>query len=216
MGVLTVAVMAMPTERQDYWQRIYKRKDAESVSWYRPHLEVSLQLMQQAGLNSSSRVIDVGAGASTLVDDLLALGVRHITALDLSQASLAVARKRLGAEAESVQWIVADVTTVSLPPSSIDIWHDRATLHFLTEPHDIGRYVDVATSTVVSGGYAVIAGFAPDGPETCSGLRVARRDPQDMAAMFAGRFVLTESRRETHRTPSGSEQSFAYALLRKS
>jgi SAM-dependent methyltransferase len=208
-------MIAMATDRQSYWKSVYRKKDAQRVSWYRPHLDVSLRLMQQAGLGQSSRVIDVGAGASTLIDDLLALGIESITALDLSEESLAVARARLASSAGSVQWIVADVTTVKLVPSSIDIWHDRAALHFLMGAHDVSRYVEVASSAIASGGYAVIGGFALDGPTSCSGLPVARRGSQDIAALFAPRFVLADSVRETHRTPSGNEQSFAYTLLRK-
>ena len=206
----------MTTDRRSYWQGIYQQKDAQRVSWYRPHLGVSIQLMQRAGLNPGSRVIDVGAGASTLIDDLLALGVKSVTALDLSEEPLAVARARLGSTAESVRWMVADVTTAILPPSSIDIWHDRAALHFLTDAEDVGKYVDVASNAIAPGGYAVIGGFALDGPTSCSGLPVARREPPDIAALFAERFVLVDSVRETHRTPSGNEQSFAYASLRKS
>lgn len=206
---------AMGTDRQNYWKSIYLQKDTQRVSWYRPHLDVSLRLMHQAGLNPTSRVIDVGAGASTLVDDLLMLGVKNITALDLSDESLSVTRTRLASSGNSVQWLVADVTTVRLPRASIDIWHDRAALHFLTDARDANQYVDVADNAITPGGHAVIGGFALDGPASCSGLQVARRDPRDIAEVFAERFVLIDSARETHDTPSGSKQSFAYALLRK-
>lgn len=205
----------MASDRQSHWQSVYRQKAAEQVSWYRPHLDISLRLMQQAGLNPASRVIDVGAGASTLIDDLLTLGVKDIVALDLSEASLAVARDRLAGRTDAVRWMVADVTTVVLPPASIDIWHDRAALHFLTEARDVGRYVEVATNAIATDGYAVIGGFAADGPAMCSGLPVVRRDSKDIAALFAGRFALVDGQREIHRTPWGSEQSFAYALLCK-
>jgi SAM-dependent methyltransferase len=208
-------VIDMATDLQSYWENVYRQKDVQQVSWYRPHLGVSLRLMQQAGLNPSSRVIDVGAGASTLIDDLLAIGVRNVIALDLSQASLDLARERLATAANCVQWMVADVTTVQLPSSSIDIWHDRAALHFLTQAQDVSRYVEVATNAIAPGGYAVIGGFAPDGPTKCSGLPVERRDPQDIAALFAGTFMLMDSHREVHHTPAGSQQPFAYALLQK-
>ena len=208
-------MIPMTTDRQRYWKDVYRQNDVQRVSWYRPHLDVSLRLMQRAGLDPKSRVIDVGAGASTLIDDLLALGVKSITALDLSEESLAVARARLAANAESVQWIVADVTAVKLPPSSIDIWHDRAALHFLIDAQDVSQYVEVASNAIASGGFALIGGFALDGPAICSGLPVARREPQDIAALFAQRFVLEDSVRETHHTPSGNQQSFAYTVLRK-
>ncbi|WP_129646993.1 class I SAM-dependent methyltransferase [Peristeroidobacter agariperforans] len=207
--------MSKISDRQSHWERAYHQKAAQAVSWYRPHLDVSLQLMGRAGLDSRSRVIDVGAGASTLIDDLLALGVRSIIALDLSAQSLAATRERLAARGDCVQWMVADATSAMLPVSSIDIWHDRATLHFLTDPNDVRRYVDVATNAVAPGGYAIVGSFAADGPTQCSGFPVTRRDPEEIAALFASHFVLTESRREIHRTPSGNEQSFAYALLQR-
>jgi ubiquinone/menaquinone biosynthesis C-methylase UbiE len=201
--------------RVGHWDRVYTTKQPEGMSWFQPHLDLSLQLLERAGLSSSTRVIDVGAGASTLVDDLLARTVQAVTALDISAAALQVTRDRLRERAERVRWIVGDVTELDLPPSSIDIWHDRATLHFLTDPKDARTYVEVASRLVTPGGHAVIGGFASDGPEQCSLLPVARRDPEQIAELFAKEFVLVEARRESHTTPGGSVQRFAYALLRK-
>lgn len=205
----------MPQDPTSHWQAVYLGKPPAEVSWFKPHLTVSLDLLRKAGLNPDSRVIDVGAGASTLVDDLLKLGVRNVIALDISEASLAAARARLGAEATRVHWIVADIATVRLPAASIDIWHDRAALHFLTDPAAASAYVRLATNAIASGGHAVIGCFAADGPEKCSGLPVVRRDPEDIAALFGPAFELIESRREVHSTPSGAQQRFAYALLRR-
>ena len=201
--------------RVTHWESVYTRKQPEGVSWFQPHLNLSLQLLERAGLNRNTRIIDIGAGASTLVDDLLARGVQGVTVVDISAAALEVTRDRLGASANRVRWIVSDVTALDLPPSSIDIWHDRATLHFLTDPKDASAYVQVASRVVTPGGHAVIGGFASDGPEQCSLLPVVRRDPEQIAELFAEHFALVEARRESHTTPGGSVQSFAYALLRK-
>ena len=201
--------------RVAHWDSVYTTKQPEGVSWFQPHLGVSLQLLERAGLSPNTRIIDIGAGASTLVDDLLARDVQAVTALDLSAAALQVTRDRLRERADRVRWIVSDVTELNLPPSSIDIWHDRATLHFLTDPTDAHAYVQVASRVLTPGGHAIIAGFASDGPEQCSLLPVMRRDPEQIAELFAKEFVLVEARRESHTTPGGSVQRFAYALLRK-
>ena len=201
--------------RVTHWDGVYTTKQPQRLSWFQPHLDLSLELLERAGLNRSTRIIDIGAGASTLVDDLLARDVQNLIALDISAAALQVTRDRLGERADRVRWIVSDVTQLDLPPSSIDIWHDRATLHFLTEERDSHKYAEVATRVVTPGGHAVIGGFASDGPAECSHLPVVRRGPEQIAELFAKEFVLVEARRESHTTPGGSLQRFAYALLRK-
>lgn len=205
----------MNNDKTTHWQSVYEAKASTDVSWFRPHLDVSLALLRQAGLSVNSRVIDIGAGASTLVDDLLDLGVQPIAALDISAASLEAAKQRLGARATKVQWIVGDATRYSFAAESVDLWHDRAALHFLVDRSDVDAYVNNATRTIVRSGYAVIGGFASDGPEQCSGLPVARRDPEDIATLFGPGFTLIDSRREVHATPWGVSQSFAYVLLGK-
>lgn len=203
------------SDTKDHWESVYRTKSADAVSWFSAHLGTSLELLKLAGLGRESRVIDIGAGASTLIDDLLDYGVKSLTAVDISEASLEVARSRLGARAGRVHWIASDVTQLVLPADSIDIWHDRAALHFLVDAEAVRRYVSLAEGAIALGGHAVIGCFAADGPERCSGLPVARRDPRDIAALFASRFKLIESRRETHLTPWGAPQRFAFALLRK-
>ena len=202
-------------KREDHWQKVYQTRAADAVSWYRPHLGVSLELLETAGMSADSRLIDVGGGASTLVDDLVSRGLKGITVLDVSEAALAVARQRLGEHARNVRWLVADVLEAELPEDGFDLWHDRAVLHFLTDASDAARYAVVAARAVPIGGHAVIGGFAPDGPEKCSGLPVARRSATDIAAVLAPAFRLLTTRAERHITPAGAEQSFAYALLRR-
>jgi SAM-dependent methyltransferase len=174
----------MSNDKTTHWQSVYKTKSSTEVSWFRPHLEISLELLKQAGLSANSRVIDIGAGASTLVDDLLDLRVHHIAALDISAASLDVVKQRLGSRAAQVEWIADDAARHRFSSDSIDLWHDRAALHFLVDPVDANAYVQNATHAIRRGGYAIIGGFASDGPEKCSGLPVARREPEDIAKLF--------------------------------
>lgn len=202
------------TSDPGHWQAVYRDKPADRVSWYAPHLDTSLRLLRAAGLGAGSRLIDVGGGASTLVDDALALGA-EVTVLDLADAALAISRARLGERAACVQWRTGDVCEVALPAAAFDFWHDRAVLHFLVDPGSAQRYVAQAAHALSPGGTLLVAGFAPDGPERCSGLAVARRDLAALDALFAHAFERRGSERETHRTPAGGEQAFLYAWYRR-
>lgn len=210
----------MPTSRESdpassHWEAVYAARHATAVSWYREKLDASLALLRDAGVLAASRVIDVGGGASTLVDHLLDAGVEQVTVLDLSSRALAVAQARLGARAASVRWICGDITRVALDAGAYTHWHDRAAMHFLVEPADLGAYAAQAARAVEPGGYAVIGGFAPDGPARCSGLPVARRCAQEIAAILGPAFELIECRRELHQTPDGRPQAFEFARLRR-
>lgn len=200
-------------DRQAHWEDVYQRKPADTVSWFRPHLDMSLALLERAGLAPDSRVIDVGGGASTLVDDLLARGTERVTVLDLSAKALAVARTRLGERAGPVHWLAGDLVEIDLPPAGYDLWHDRAVLHFLTDPAAAERYAAVAAKAIRPGGSAVIGGFAPDGPEKCSGLLVARRSADDVAALLGPSFRLVEQNTERHETPAGNQQAFVWVRM---
>ena len=201
-------------KRQEHWDRAYRDRAATEHSWYRPALDVSLALIRSVS-EPSSRLIDVGGGASTLVDDLLELGYSELTVLDLSPEALARSQARLGARAKRVSWMVADISDTPLLPASFDVWHDRAAYHFLTEERDRRSYAEAAARALSPGGHIVIATFAPDGPERCSGLDVCRHSAESIAQELGPAFELLDERRETHLTPAGREQKFMYALLRR-
>lgn len=197
-----------------YWDRIYSTKPADAVSWYRPHLESSLALIERAAETGSEAIIDVGGGESTLVDDLAARGFRKITVLDISQTALDVTRERLGAAGEHVRWLCADITSVELEPHSYEIWHDRAVFHFLTGERERRAYVRNVLRAVKPGGHAIVSTFGPEGPLRCSGLEVVRYDAESLHGEFGNAFQLIDSRRELHRTPFGTTQQFVYCYCR--
>lgn len=180
------------------------------MSWYRPHLEASLALIEQAGSGPSASIIDVGVGESTLVDDLLARGYSNLTVLDISQAAIAASRKRLGDTAEHVRWLVADITQAELEPSAYDVWHDRAVFHFLTTAADRRAYVRQVVRAVRRGGHVIVSAFGPEGPTRCSGLDVVRYDAESLHAEFGASFRMISSSRQLHETPFGTTQQFLY------
>ena len=198
-----------------HWESVYSKKAPEAVSWYRPHLETSLAPIERAtGGGRSASVVDVGGGESTLVDDLLAPGYQNITVLDISQTAIAVTRKRLGAAAERVHWLLADVTRADLPAHSYDVWHDRSVFHFLTAPELRAAYVQRVLHSVKPGGHVIVSTFGPEGPTKCSGLDVLRYDADSLHDQFGARFRLVESSEELHRTPFGTTQQFLYCYCR--
>jgi len=198
----------------EHWDHIYRTRASSDVSWYQPEATVSLDLVRRVAPDLDAAIIDVGGGASTLVDGLLEAGYRNVTVLDISSAALDVARARLGELASRVSWIVADVLEAPLASGAFAVWHDRAVFHFLTQPEDRDRYVAKAHDAVRAGGHVIVASFAPEGPERCSGLEVVRYSPEGMHAQFGAGFDLLDSRREEHHTPSGSTQAFVYCLCR--
>ena len=195
---------------KSHWDNVYRTKRPEEVSWYRPHLEKSLELIEEAAPDRNARILDVGGGESTLVDDLLARGYRELTVLDVSPTALAVARERLGANATKVTWLCGDVTTADLGGHPYDVWHDRAVFHFLTSAADRSAYVRQVARAVRPGGHVIVATFGPEGPTTCSGLRVMRYDSEALHDEFGSSFRLVKHLTELHHTPSGAIQQFVY------
>ncbi|MBF0268086.1 MAG: class I SAM-dependent methyltransferase [Alphaproteobacteria bacterium] len=201
-------------DRKQHWEKVYQTKSAETVSWFQPQAQTSLRLIQNTGAEKTASIIDVGGGASTLVDGLLDDGYLDVSVLDLSGEALSVAKKRLGKKAKRVTWIEGDITNAPLPRHRYDIWHDRAVFHFLTELKDRQAYVDQVLKSVRPGGHVIVASFAEDGPEKCSGLDVVRYSPDGLHSQFGGAFRLLGHERETHRTPAGKEQLFVYCYCR--
>ena len=202
------------TDRTAHWQAVYTTKAENEVSWFQDNPAISLRLIADAKASVDSRIIDIGCGASRLVDALLAQGFRSLTVLDISAAALDAAKARLGDASTKVEWIVADVTTWQ-PTQMYDIWHDRAAFHFLTEAADRDAYVERLTSAVVSGGQVIIGTFAFDGPEKCSGLNVQRYDAKTLADVLGSCFALADSRTEAHRTPWGAVQQFQFSRFKR-
>jgi SAM-dependent methyltransferase len=199
---------------QNHWEKIYTEKSPTAVSWYRPHLETSLELIGRLTEDRSSSIIDVGGGESTLVDDLLACGFEDITVLDISPTAIDANRERLGDASGRVHWLVQDITRGDLPPSRYDVWHDRAVFHFLTAPDDRLAYVRQVARAVKHGGFVIVSTFGPEGPTKCSGLDVVRYDAESLHKEFGIHFRLLGSSTELHQTPFGTTQQFLYCYCR--
>jgi len=202
------------TDRKEHWERVYQTKGPEQVSWFQPEARLSRDLIGRMEPDRAARIIDVGAGASVLVDGLLADGYQRVTVVDISEAALQVARARLGAQAKAVTWLAADLLTAKLPAEGFDVWHDRAVFHFLTSAEERAQYVDQVRRAVRPGGLVLVATFAEDGPPRCSGLDVARYSATSLHGEFGRDFRLVESHRELHITPAGARQAFTYCACR--
>jgi len=202
-------------DRRSHWENVYSSKAETEVSWFEESPAISLELIADAGAGPDSAIIDVGGGASRLVAALIDRGFRDVTVLDLAESALAKAKVRLGARAGAVQWIAADATAWR-PSRQFDVWHDRAVFHFLTEPADQAAYVHRLKEGLKPGGCAIIGTFAPDGPERCSGLPVARHDSASLARVLGPSFELIAAHRHEHHTPRGVIQNFQFSTFRKS
>lgn len=203
------------SDRHSHWENVYTTKGETDVSWFQETPAISLELLALAGARPQDAVIDVGGGASRLVDSLLAEGFSKLAVLDLSAAALAAAQVRLGGKSYGVDWIAADATTWAPREAAYDIWHDRAAFHFLTDPQDQAAYIERLRRALRAGGHAIIGTFAPDGPEKCSGLPVARHDAGTLSTLLGEGFALIDSRRHEHATPWGSVQKFQFSTFRR-
>lgn len=204
----------MDFDPKQHWEKVYQEKEPGQVSWYQTQPNISLELIALSGISQAGKIIDVGGGASFLVEKLIDKGFKNVTVLDISGKAIEHAKKRLSKQAEKVIWIETDITKFE-PPQQYDLWHDRAVFHFLTDPSDRKKYVEVMEKAVKSGGNVVIATFALDGPPKCSGLNVERYNPEKLNKQIGNQFLLLKSVEETHLTPWHSEQKFIYCLFRR-
>ena len=204
----------MSDTRQEHWDKIFATKDEEAVSWFQVRPETSLRLIRACGLPKDASILDVGAGCSHLPDALLEEGFTNIAVLDISATALARTKARLGDKGLAVRFIVADLAAWQ-PDLTVDLWHDRAVLHFLTEDRDRAAYADAVRQAVKPGGFVLISGFAPSGPERCSGLPVLRADQDAIASLLGPGFDLLETFEEDHQTPSGGRQRFVFTRCQR-
>ena len=207
-------MQAKTVDRKAHWETVYSTRRATETSWYQREPHLSLQMISRAGIPRDAALIDVGGGASLLVDHLLGRGYSDVTVLDISARALEQAHERLGSRARAAEWLEADVTTYR-PQRRFDLWHDRAAFHFLTEAGDRERYVQVLDEALKPGGWVVIAAFAPDGPQRCSGLEIVRYDAVTLSAELGPQYRLDEEQREIHVTPAGREQRFGFYRFRR-
>jgi trans-aconitate methyltransferase len=211
--VITVTTPA-GTSAQEHWNAVYQTKGPEQVSWFQSEPTVSLELIEAVGLAPADPIIDIGGGASPLAGRLLDRGYTDVTVLDVSAGALDLAKYRLGARAGAVWWETADMLAWT-PPRAYALWHDRAVFHFLTDPANQTRYRERVAAGLRPGGHLILATFAADGPEHCSGLPVARYSPEQLAAQLGPDFTTMATRREHHHTPTGVDQPFTWLLLRR-
>jgi 2-polyprenyl-3-methyl-5-hydroxy-6-metoxy-1,4-benzoquinol methylase len=198
-----------------HWESVYATKEPGQVSWYRPHLDTSLALIERVAPIHSAAIIDVGGGASTLADDLVRRGYTGVTVLDLSETALRAAKERLGPASTQIRWLTADVCEADLPLDRYEVWHDRAVFHFLTLPGQRAAYVARAAASVKRSGHLIVSTFGPEGPTRCSGLDTAHYDAAALEAEFGSQFRLVDSQIEWHTTPSGGKQQFLYCLFER-
>ena len=204
----------MKEDRRNHWENAYGKKTDTQLSWHQNMPAVSLELIELAGVCPTSAVIDIGGGTSRLAACLIERGVTDVTVLDLSRTALDKNKRRLGAAGKTVNWVAADIT-IWEPHRQYDVWHDRAVFHFLVKPRDRSAYLDRLAGCLKPGGHAVIATFALDGPEKCSGLPVARYSPDSLSRTLGDGYERLAHRFQLHETPWGSQQSFQYSLFRK-
>ncbi|AUX85187.1 SAM-dependent methyltransferase [Acinetobacter sp. ACNIH2] len=201
---------------ETHWNRVYTDKAVTQVSWFQLHASQSIQLIQSLKLEPDAAIIDIGAGASILADELLDLGYRHLTVLDISNMALRQSQQRLGDRAHLIDWKVADLLSVEFEPESYQVWHDRAVFHFLTQPQAQKRYIQQVKTAVQPLGYVIMATFAEDGPLKCSGLEVQRYSVAQLQQQFAEPdFRLVTSVQNMHITPNGQVQKFNYVMFQK-
>ena len=196
--------------KKTHWEEVYATKLSAETSWHQERAGLSLEFIERTGVGRSCQIVDIGGGASPLAGNLRELGFKNVTVLDISGKALRVAQDRLGADAPSVTWIEADITTASLPENHFEVWHDRAVFHFLVEAEDRRRYVETLKTALKPGGHVIVATFELEGPSRCSGLEIVRYSPESLHTELGNHFDLREIAYEIHETPFNTEQKFVY------
>lgn len=205
----------MIMNQRDHWNSIYTKNPAEKVGWYKPHLDLSLKWIREIGVPKDAAVIDIGGGASTLVDDLLDEGYKFLTVLDISEKALLLNKTRLGDRADQISWIEGDINSIDLPANQYDLWHDRAVFHFLTTSEKQILYKANLKKALRPGGHLIIGTFSPEAPPTCSGLPVQRYSADDLQEVLGDQFELIRCEKSLHITPGGVEQMYLYGAFVK-
>jgi trans-aconitate methyltransferase len=201
-------------DKKTHWEDIYSKEKVDEVSWYQTQPSLSLHMIEAANLDRNAAIIDVGGGASRLIDNLIMQGYTNLTVLDISEKSLERAKERIGSASQNIQWVESDIADFN-PHQKFQFWHDRAVFHFLTQPEDRTRYLEVMNQSLAAGAHIMIATFAPDGPEKCSGLPIQRYSHESLQQTLGPAYKLILQEQETHLTPAGGQQKFIYALFRK-
>ncbi|MGK7392259.1 MAG: class I SAM-dependent methyltransferase [Candidatus Cyclobacteriaceae bacterium M2_1C_046] len=204
----------METERSKHWENIYRTKELNDVSWYQPTPITSLNYIQELNISKTAKIIDIGGGDSLFADHLIEFGYQDITVLDISAEALERAKKRLGSNASKVKWIASDIVDFT-PTEEYDLWHDRATFHFLVKEDEIKKYVETVNKAIKSGGYLILGTFSEQGPEKCSGLNIKQYSEGSMNSRFDEAFEKLKCKKSDHKTPSGSIQNFIFCSFRK-
>lgn len=202
-------------DHKEHWEDVYSSRPTDRLGWHKPRLQTSLEWIRSLELPPHAPIIDVGGGASTLIDDLLADGFSAVTVLDISDAALSLLRERLGSDAQKVSWLNGDITSVELPAGHFELWHDRAAFHFLTEPLQQQQYRQKLLQALKPGGHLIIGAFAPEAPSKCSGLPVQRYDHARLAETLGHELELIRHHKEMHVTPGGVEQMYLYCQFRR-
>ena len=200
--------------RKEHWENIYANKKMNEVSWFQQEPTISLALIQKNTQSKDDAIIDIGGGDGFLVDNLLELGYTNITVLDISANAINKAKERLGINADKVKWIISDITKF-IPTEKYEVWHDRAVFHFLTQEKDIESYKILVDENISDNGHFILATFADDGPDKCSGLEVCKYSEKDMENSFSAAFKVIESFKYKHLTPFGTIQNFTFSVFRK-
>lgn len=199
---------------EDHWQNVYNKKNENEVSWYQKSPKLSLEFVKSLNLSLDAEIIDIGAGESRLVDNLLEMGFVNLSVLDISSKSIEKTKKRLGLKSKLVNWIVSDINNFN-PTKKYDLWHDRAAFHFLKDSVEIDNYVKLVKSSLHNQGNLIIATFSENGPLKCSGLEVSRYSENSISDLFNNDFELIKSQKSIHKTPFSTSQEFLFSKFKK-